>query len=83
VNLQSWLARMNLQPYALFTYQIAISTVASIITGRPSGKVCTPIAERACIPISEPYNDRIKSEKPLTTLVVWVNVVAAFTNPLT
>jgi hypothetical protein len=58
-----------------FDYQttVSISTRPSIITGRPNGKACTPIAERACIPISEPYNERIRSEKPLATSVVCVN----------
>src|ERR1043166_5054995 len=68
-----------------FDYQttVSISTRPSIITGRPNGKACTPIAERACIPISEPYNERIRSEKPLATSVVCVNPSTAFTITIT
>src|SRR5919198_130612 len=63
--------------------QAATSTNASIITGRFTGKACTPIADLACIPTSRPYNVSIRSEKPLATSVVFVNPSTVFTITLT
>ena len=65
------------------TYQAITSTTASIITGRFTGKACTPMADLACTPASGPYNSTIRSEKPLATSVVFVNPSTVFTMTLT
>jgi hypothetical protein len=61
----------------------AYFSTASIITGRFTGNACTPIADLACMPTLWPYNERIKSEKPLATSAVLVNPSTVFIITLT
>jgi hypothetical protein len=53
IHFSSWqLSDLFLAIYAYMMGQATISTNASTITGRFTGKACTPIADLACIPTS-------------------------------
>ena len=59
----------------------AISAIASTSTAAPSGRVATPMAERACLPRSPSTSIR-KSEQPLMTLCGSVKSGAQLTKPV-
>src|ERR1051326_5978927 len=67
--------------YSLYCFYLTSSS-ADITIGKPYGVVATPIAVRACFPISLPNNCNTSSEQEFITFVVSVNPGATLTKPL-